>query len=278
MQISGSLPRNPYAAFELMTRRGAMGEERGPLERRPGAGIRHAAPTLQNQLVIRLQRYENLGDQSASLRSALATAPPSTSGESAREGHPEALEIIREWSEKTNAYLRDLDRRTQDHPHGELKAFRLTIAAMLRQERALSDVGLSVENGTLRLDEAAFRGTLEARPEAALGALHAFRETLDPLLAAQGHALEFMRGLGEAVRARIPEISQAQVMRFKLEARGKEIGLWLSSLEKLAPTLSEQTEKLRELGRSEQDEPAAPKGSWPPADAEKPRIAKEDRP
>ncbi|MNR75482.1 flagellar capping protein [compost metagenome] len=77
MYIQANLPRNPYATLALMTRQGAMGEDHGPLARKPLPGLANAAPALRSQLLARVERYEGLGEQIASLRSALNqfTAP-----------------------------------------------------------------------------------------------------------------------------------------------------------------------------------------------------------
>lgn len=159
----------------------------------------------------------------------------------------------REWTRLTNAYLSALDGRSQEHSRGELRAFGRTIETMLKQDKGLAAVGIKVEEGRLALDEATFNQALESDPQAALGAMQQLRDTLDPLLASQAHAMDFMRGVAEGTRDRAPEISQAKTMQYKLEERSKAVSEWLSSLEKLMPEVTEQSERLRQLGAPDEE-------------------------
>lgn len=159
----------------------------------------------------------------------------------------------REWTRLTNAYLSALDERSQEQANGGMRAFGRTIASMLQQDKELAAVGVKVDKGRLTLDEAAFTRALESDPQGAMEALGQFRDTLDPLLASQAHAMDFMRGVAEATRDRAPEISQAKTMIYKLEQRSKDVSEWLSSLEKLVPELSEQSDRLRKLGAADED-------------------------
>jgi hypothetical protein len=173
----------------------------------------------------------------------------------------------REWTRLTNEYLSALGGRSQEHSKGEMRAFGRTIETMLQQDEGLAAVGIKVEKGRLALDEAAFNQALESDPQAALDAMQQFRETLDPLLASQAHAMDFMRGVAEASRDRAPEISQAKTMIFKLEQRSKDVSEWLSALEKLMPEVSEQSDRLRKLGAP--DEEAEDKDEITPEDEKK---------
>ena len=160
---------------------------------------------------------------------------------------------VREWMRLTNGYLGTLDERSHEHPQGDLLAFGRSIGAMLRDPE-LSAVGLKVENGRLALDEETFTQALERDPQAVLGAMQQFRETLDPLLASQAYAMSFMRDVAAASRDRASEISQALTMRYRLEERSKEVSGWLESLEKLLPDLTEQSERLGKLEVDEEEE------------------------
>lgn len=72
MFIQANVPRNPYAAFALMTRQGAMGEDRGPLQRKLLPGLAQTTPVLRSQMMARVARYEGLGEQISALRTALS--------------------------------------------------------------------------------------------------------------------------------------------------------------------------------------------------------------
>jgi hypothetical protein len=190
---------------------------------------------------------------------AAASAEDVASGKAADlpSAQPDAFQAqAEEWLRMTNAYLSDLDARTQEHPHGEFRAFGRTIQAMLQHDSPLAAVGIQVEGGRLSLDEKAFLQAFETDPQAVLGAMQGFRETLDPLLASQAYAMDFMRGVAEATRDRIPEISQAKTMLFKLEQRSKDVSLWLESLEKVTPQLEDQEARLRKLEESDKEKAA----------------------
>ena len=172
---------------------------------------------------------------------------------------------LKEWTRLTNDYLKALDTRSEAQAQGaaELKAFGRTIGAMLKQDADLSAIGVKVEGGRLSLDEERLMNALTQEPEATLGAIGQFRDTLDPLLASQAYAMDFLREVATSTQARIPEISQAKAMQFKLELRSKEVAGYLDSLEKLMPTLSEQGDRLSKLGApDEDDEDDARKRSW----------------
>ncbi len=223
------------------------------------------------------------------LSTATIYAPASSDGASSADGadpgkssdmasaRADAFQAqAQEWLSMTNAYLSALDARSQEHPHGEFRAFGHTIQAMLQQDSRLSAVGLQVEGGRLSLDEKAFMQAFETDPQAALGAMQGFRETLDPLLASQAYAMDFMRGVAEATRDRVPEISQAMTMRFRLEQRSKEVSLWLESLDKMAPQLEDQGARLRKLEESEtekaeREDREAPSRANAPTASEAPR-------
>lgn len=220
---------------------------------------------------------ESVGGSPGTGQPGSTTTPPSSGSGDGSTGNPEGLgagslatgrrgegaaeteavsadlpEQIREWMRLTNGYLGTLDERSQAHPQGDLRAFGRTIGAMLRDPE-LSSVGLKVENGRMSLDEETFMRALEREPQAVLGAMEQVRETLDPLLASQAHAMAFMREVAAATRDRTPEISQALTMRYRLEERTKEVSVWLESLEKLLPELNEQSERLGKLDAEQED-------------------------
>lgn len=181
-------------------------------------------------------------------------------------------EQIKAWTRLTNEYLTALDKRSTevDHGQGELRAFSRTIASMVKQDDAFTAIGVTVAGGRLSLDETRLAEALTTDPEATLGAIQQFRDTLDPLLASQAYSMDFLREVASSLHQQVPSISQAKAMQFKLEQRSKEVALHLETLSKLLPTLSEQDDRLKSLAPQEDDDEDA-KGD----DPESPARAKE---